>query len=86
MEVFFAANLEATRPMYTGDLSREQIIDAIKAFVPQLLSFKGSNKFACGQEPSFVDFFAFEYLEKIQAYEQSLFSEEPRLGEYLAAI
>jgi glutathione S-transferase len=65
---------------------RAEAVEAIKAVVNQFLALRGDYKFAVGNEPTFVDFVAYEFFYIIRLYDMATFTVFPKLVEYFANV
>jgi glutathione S-transferase len=58
------------------------VMEAIENWVQKLAKARGSNKFICGNEPTYADFYAHEVIYLFYVIDESLQGRHPELVEF----
>ena len=75
-----------TMPCYrTG--SKEEVLEGMKTHLPNILKYKGENKFLVGSDPTYIDFYFWEIVEFLAwVTDGQVFVDHPSLKAYHEAF
>jgi glutathione S-transferase len=79
-------NVALTKPMYYDSFDWAEGVQKSRIFVTAMLAQKGERRFAVSDEPTYVEFFMYEYIAKIKYLEPDLYAEFPALEPYFQVL
>jgi glutathione S-transferase len=65
---------------------REETREVLREAANKFNASRGEYKYAVGNEPTFVDFYMYEFLTIFRLYDMSLFTTFPKLVQYFANL
>jgi glutathione S-transferase len=61
-------------------------LTVVRGCFEQLIAVKGDYKFFAGNEPTYADFYAYEFLDKVRTIDAATLEAYPQLTEFMATM